>query len=69
MDDVYVYLVPLPPSEKEAVVPCADGYTVYLNSNHDRASNIEGYVHALKHIANNDFEKNNVQEIETRAHS
>lgn len=68
MDDVYVYLAPLPGRTKEAVMPCADGYTVYLNSNLDRTANLEGYMHALKHIIENDFEKENVQEIEAKAH-
>lgn len=67
MDDIYVYYVPLPEGIDEAVLPCFDGYTIYIDS---QLSNIEmerAYKHALEHIENNDFEKSDVTEIETEA--
>ena len=67
-EDIYVYYAPLPPGIKESVVPCYNGFTVYLNSNHAREANIEGYYHALFHIQNKDHQKEDVQEIERQAH-
>jgi hypothetical protein len=29
---------------------------------------LESYLHAMKHITGNDFEKNNVEQIEIEAH-
>lgn len=43
-------------------------YTILLNAkmSHERLQ--KAYLHALGHIKNNDFEKDNVQEIEYEAH-
>jgi len=64
MDDVFVYLAPLPNAIDEYVTPCSDGYTIYINEKLSRPQQIEAYNHAVNHIAGNDFEKYNVQEIE-----
>lgn len=69
MDDVFVYLVDLPAKIDEAVTPCLDGYTIYINSNLDNDSRLKAYAHAMFHIMNNDFEKINVQAIEAEAHN
>lgn len=54
---------------KEAVVQNEDGsYTIFINSKLNYEQQIESYMHALKHITGNDFEKLNVQEIEKEAH-
>lgn len=68
MDDIFVYFVPLPTSIHEMVTPCVDGYTIYIADWLDEAHRIAAYEHALTHIRNNDFEKDNVQEIEMVAH-
>lgn len=68
MDDVFVYAVSLPAGCNEAVLPCADGYTVYINEKLDDTHRMNALQHALKHIANKDFEKDNVQQIEADAH-
>lgn len=68
MDDIFVYFVPFPPTVHEMVTPCADGYTIYIADWLDEAHRIKAYEHALTHIRNNDFEKDNVQEIEIVAH-
>lgn len=44
------------------------GYTVLINANLCQSKQIDAYRHALKHIKGNDFEKNDVQEIEAAAH-
>lgn len=45
-----------------------DSYTILINAKLSARGRIDAYNHALKHIENEDFEKNNVQEIESNAH-
>lgn len=53
----------------EFVVPNPDGsYTIMINSRLSYSGQLKAYQHALRHIMNNDFEKNNVQSIEYEAH-
>lgn len=68
MDDIFVYMAELPSTVHEAVMPCADGYTIYLNAGDTRERQIKSYMHALNHIRNCDWEKSDVQEIERQAH-
>lgn len=69
MDNIYTYIVNLPPKFKEVVLPCADGYTVYIASWLDRSGRIRAFKHALYHIERNDFySTEGVQDIETRVH-
>lgn len=67
-DNVYVYLVELPYGINEMVTPCLHGYTIYINSRLDYEHQLKAYNHALYHIQNNDFEKDDVQRIEYEAH-
>lgn len=64
MDRIFVYLVKLPKGINEAVLPCLEGYTIYIDSRLTWEGRQEAYDHAMKHIENGDFEKNDVQEIE-----
>ena len=64
MDDVFTYLIPLPDGIHEMVTPCADGFTVYIDADLDEAHRIKAYRHALRHIELNDFEKEDVGNIE-----
>lgn len=64
MDDFYTYLVELPDGIDEAVMPCLGGYTIYLDSRLSPDKMEQAYNHAMEHIANNDFEKSDVNEIE-----
>lgn len=68
MDNIYVYFVNLPPGINEAVLPCLEGYTIYIDSRLTWEKRQQVYNHALGHIKNGDFEKCNVQEIEYDAH-
>lgn len=68
MDEVFVYLTHLPHSVKEVVLPCYDGYTIYIADRLDEIGQRKAYCHALRHIYNGDFNKTDVQEIEWRAH-
>lgn len=68
-DNVYVYIVDLPVGITEMVTPCLDGYTIYLNAKVSAEAQRQGYLHALYHIRNNDFEREgNIQVIESQAH-
>lgn len=64
MDNVYAYLVPLPAGIHEMVMPCFDGFTVYINDSLPLEQREKAYRHAVKHIVEKDFEKHDVQEIE-----
>lgn len=55
MDDVYIYFVNLPCNVNEMVVPCCDGYTVYIDVKLSYDEKIEAYRHAIEHINNDDF--------------
>jgi len=69
MDDIYVYVVNLPPGINEMVTPCADGdFTVYLSAKLSSIGQQRAYEHALRHIQNHDFQKTDVQQIESEAH-
>jgi len=65
---IYTYFVHLPDGVNEAVLSCMDGYTIYIDESLDREQKVKAFVHAMKHIANNDFEKDDVQAIESDAH-
>ena len=68
-NDIYVYVVDMPFSVREAVMPCVCGYTIYLNARLSRKGQEEAYRHAMWHIENNDFEsEEDIQTIEARAH-
>lgn len=65
----YVYTIPLPGKFKEAVSCNEDGsYTILIRDDLPREEQLKAYAHALRHITGNDFEKENVQEIEKAAH-
>lgn len=67
--DVNVVLINFPNSRKEMVVPNEDGtYTILINAKLSHDSQLKAYAHAMKHIINNDFEKDNTQSIEAVAH-
>jgi len=68
MDDIFIYIVPLPRGVHEIVTPCADGYTVYIDESLTPEGKMDAYNHALYHIDHNDFSKDNIQSIERRAH-
>ena len=65
MPDIYVYLVDLPQGINEAVLKGADGYTVYISARLDDERARAAYRHALRHIENGDFDKSDVQRIES----
>lgn len=68
MDDIFTYLTHLPRGIREMITPCENGYTIYLDESLDEQERLNAYTHAIGHIANSDYEKSDVQEIEARAH-
>jgi hypothetical protein len=66
--EIYTYCVDLPDGIHEAVTPCADGYTIYINRALTYEHQLEAYAHALHHIHEEDFLKSDVQSIESDAH-
>lgn len=53
----------------EMVTENEDGsFTIFVNSNLCESKRLKAINHAMRHIRNRDFEKENVQEIETSAH-
>ena len=68
MAEIYVYVVELPFGINEMVTPCIDGYTIYISDRLDMDHARKAYEHALFHINNLDFEKDNVNRIEAQAH-
>ncbi|RKJ46521.1 hypothetical protein D7X98_03955 [bacterium 1XD8-76] len=67
--DVNTFLVNFPSPGKEMVVQNEDGsYTVLINAKLSQDGQVEAYEHALKHIDSGDFEKSDVQSIESQAH-
>jgi len=68
MDDIFVYVVSLPDQIREMVLPCADGYTIYINEMLDESERLKSYYHAIDHIDNKDWNKKDVQIIETLRH-
>lgn len=70
IDDCIVTVMDFKTTEiHEIVTPNPDGtYSIFLNARDCREKNMESYLHALGHIMNDDFDKFDVQEIETEAH-
>jgi hypothetical protein len=71
MDDLYIYLIKMPPGIHEGVCPCEGGYTIYLDKNLLGEQLIEAYEHALVHIENGDFWNDTLttSQMEFRAHN
>lgn len=69
MTDVYIYQIDMPRGFHEAVSPgWEDDCTVYVNSKDSIARRIKSVDHAIKHLKRDDFNKENVQQVEAEAH-
>lgn len=69
INDCYIYRVEMPKDVNEMISPCPDyGYTIYIDSRLDNVRAMESYQHAIAHVKSNDFEKDDVQNIEQNAH-
>lgn len=53
----------------EQITANSDGsYTIFLNARLSHERQLEAYAHALRHIQNEDFNKDNADMIELAAH-
>lgn len=69
VDDLNIVFADMDTRIKEQVIYNTDGsYTILLNARHSHDSLKKAFDHALDHIRNNDWEKSDVQLIESRAH-
>ncbi len=69
IQDINIQLIDMNTKIREQVVENNDGsYTIFLNSRLNSEQQNDGYIHALKHILQLDFEKSNVDTIEYYAH-
>ena len=55
-DDIFVYFTAMPDTMKEMVLPCNDGYTVYINNQLPIEVQRKSFLHALGHIERGDCE-------------
>lgn len=71
MIDYQVRLINFPnPKTKETVTENDDGsYTIFIETSLSKKSQQEAFLHAMKHILGNDFDKVDVNKIERQAHN
>lgn len=70
MEEINVQLLDMDTKIPEQLVKNDDdSYTIFLNARLSQESHLKSYFHALEHIRENDFEKENVQQIEAEAHN
>ncbi len=69
--DVNVFLRDFPNTKEcEVITENSDGsYTIFLNSRMSHERQLNAYRHALEHIQNGDFQRQDVQQIELVAHA
>lgn len=55
-DNIYIYLIDLPDGVRSTVLPCLDGYTIYINQNLSDEEMVNAYDHEIEHIDNGDYD-------------
>lgn len=69
-ENIFVYFMNMDVHVPEHVVKNKDGtYTILLNARLTYEANMQSYKHAVSHILNGDFEKENVDKIEYNRHN
>ena len=69
MDEIYLYFVSIPGPVSEMVVPCFDGYTIYIDVSLSYDEKLEAYRHAMKHIKEHDWDSDETADkIERKCH-
>ena len=69
MIEVFVKIIDMNTGIREQVVKNHDGsFTVFINARYATEAQKAAYIHAIGHIENDDFEKDDVQQIEAEAH-
>lgn len=68
-NDINIQMIDMDVMIPEQIVQNSDGsYTIFLNARLNHEHHLQTYAHALSHIINRDFDKQDVQEIEYDAH-
>lgn len=68
-EDIGVHLIDMDTAIHEQVIKNEDGsFSIFLNARLNYEARMKAYKHALFHIANDDFYKDNVDDIEAAAH-
>ena len=68
--DVNVVLIDFDGPERETVTHNEDdSYTIFINARLSHTGQLRAYEHAMKHILEQDFEREDVQTIEAVAHN
>ena len=68
--DIGVHIIDMDPMIREHVISNEDGsFSIFLNAKMNKETQIEAYYHALHHIANDDFYKDDADAVEAAAHS
>ena len=70
-DDIFTYIIDMPCTVHEMIMPCQCGYCIYLNARLNDTERRKAYRHALDHIRRGDWDVDNtksVQQIEWEAH-
>lgn len=69
LEEINVQLLNMDTMIPEHLVKNADdSYTIFLNARLSQENRLKSYYHALQHIRNEDFSKEDVQSIENIAH-
>ena len=64
-----VHLIDMDYLVKEQVISNPDGsFSIFINARLNAAQQMKAYQHALMHIINSDFEKEDVNQIESDTH-
>lgn len=68
--DYFVRLIDMPPAVRSFIKENSDhiSATIVINARLSREQQQEQYVHEVGHMERNDFEKDDVNQIETKAH-
>lgn len=70
LEDINVQIMDMDTMVPEHLVKNADdSYTIFLNARLTQENHLKAYYHALRHIFENDFQKEDIQEIESNAHN
>lgn len=69
MEEINVQLLDMDTKVPEHLVKNSDdSYTIFLNARLSYESRLKSYYHALRHIQDDDFFREDVQEIEQNSH-
>lgn len=70
LENINVQIMDMDTMVPEHLVKNEDNsYTIFLNARLSKENQLKSYYHALRHINENDFCKENVQRIEYEAHN